>query len=277
MGLLCTTVVENRVSYNTITDPALTRAQERTADATEKLADATQNVADAINETRINISHSRYAELVNKSKLLMTIKKQLKIKFSIAYMLAMSDEHKKYIEYSQVGCGFSVRTQLFDGTRFFKSNDKYLFVLSESDKTFSIHKEIGKSNKVYLFYGITTDKDYVPYLIEEPEYIVDTEGYVDISGTEYHDILKKERELELNIDALNSSDEALFSMLKSHYYSYGPDSEPCRSVQEYVKTMDGEQYRYRNEYTSTVINKNNIIYHIEFDGREAFVKIQKNE
>jgi hypothetical protein len=264
MGLLFgdTYVVNKTVSAPSNED--LADATFELAEATRKVAKANQNIANAINDERVSISHKRYSELLNKRKLLQSIKNEITTRISILCTVVNSSEYREgYME-----------TYFMDPhkkIRMFKNDlKKGLCVgMNYGDKTAYLYKFSEGKEINYFDYKTVEDLGYEIVLFKTPMYVVETEGSAEVSGKEYQSLLSDETLLDtIYLPGVEVLPKVMFELLNVDSTSYIPqDPTVYNGKHNNGRFREFASYIKNNPYSDSdrfVCNSNGFIWDLNY-------------
>jgi hypothetical protein len=191
MGLLSTTYITN---VQQVTESSDSRALDDNTEALEKLAKATNKLSKSVDRGRVDMTHARYSELTNKSKLFDAIQDFMNDYISVIYITRSSDDFKNILtrlEHYRGVC-FS-----FSGKILF--NENICLVIDESEKicNFEFKGEL--------------------FVVKEPNYVPDTEGSANINEDKYNLLLRKESLLEKYVKAVEELPHLSYKLLFEKY------------------------------------------------------------
>lgn len=161
------TYIVNRVESPSV--PSNHQELAELANQTRRLANSNQNIADSLNQDRITISNCRYAELVNKSKLLNVLKQYVNNYFSLIGNLNTND---LYINFYRDPYRFMDACMKYD--LYFKLSKFFVININSKDK------------KIFI------KKSDIDFNFDYPEYIPYEEGTTVIIGDKYKNLVKEE-------------------------------------------------------------------------------------
>jgi hypothetical protein len=232
MGLLSTTIE--------IGLGGLTQATKQQAAATGRLAESTQNVADAINKGRVKITHTRYAELTNKTKLLNSIYSFIDLYATTIFGISQTDSYKKFMSHMIMHRGVSKYYKGYVGI-----NDRLHLVVDEEERICNIY----------------VDNELIK--VTEPNYIPDTEGYTNINEDEYNKLLRNEVLLETYSKAVEDLPNICFRLLDfvnhnkvindsinswfRYLLEYSTNSHYHVGMTMYINPIETNNYKWRLE------------------------------
>jgi hypothetical protein len=211
MGLLYTNI---SVTKNTIVDNReLAAATRKLANATYKVAESNQNIADALNEDKVTITHNRYAELLNKEKLLSSIKETIFSNLTMLLPTINTSQYKKYRETYMMG--------MFDKVYVIDEcfKDGYCMGMDFINRTACVYRLNNNSREVnYFSYRTMEDLGYDVVGVKEPLYVEFTEGSSTITGSEYKRLLYIEDSLDnLYMGVIDILPSVMFEILNCDY------------------------------------------------------------
>lgn len=172
------------------TSPGQVDATNKLARANEDLSKSTGKLADAINEDKVKITHTRYAELINKDRKLKAIEDYIHTRFLLLEHVVMTEQYK---DYRKMYIMNPDRMKSFDEGL----NNGYIFELNPKRRTCELFKE-NRNKVVDNFFGAKdslSDYHFDKVEFEHPTYVGDTEGDATIIGTDYHRLLRRETRL----------------------------------------------------------------------------------
>lgn len=210
MGLLYTNI---NVTKKTVVDNSeLSAATRKLADATYEVAKSNQNIADALNEDKVTITHNRYAELLNKEKLLGSIKSTIFMHLTMLLPSINTSQYKKYRETFMMG----IYDKVYIIDECFK--DDYCIGMDFNNRTACVYK-LNKDRDInYFSYRTMDDLGYDVVGVKEPLYVEFTEGNSTITGSEYKRLLSIEDNLDnLYIGVIDILPSVMFEILNCDY------------------------------------------------------------
>jgi hypothetical protein len=190
MGLLSTTYINNITTSSGDSGFAVARATKEQAQATRELSKSTQNVADAINKGRVKLSHTRYSELTNKTKLLKSIYSFMDMYVTTVFGITQQDIYTKFMSHMMMHRGVS---QYYKG--YVGINDRLHMMVDEEERTCNLY----------------VDNELLTVTI--PDYIPETDGYANINEDEYNKLLRNEILLETYSKAVEDLPHLCFRLL----------------------------------------------------------------
>lgn len=218
MGLLSTTYVTN-TTVNQIVSP---KALEDNTKALEKLSKSTEKLSESIDKGRITLLHNRYAELINKGKLLDTIIKFMRDYVSCAYHIKSGESYNNYRRNLN-----NYRGVAWEYAGLIYLNEKLSLFWDDFNKTCTIQ--------------INNE----PLVVVEPNYVPVSDGEANINENEYNKLLNKELLLEKYAIAVEELPKLLYKLLDDRFHSNDADSRNgiahwatyCCAEKNYYKDM----------------------------------------
>jgi hypothetical protein len=267
MGLLCTTHITNK---NTIVDnSALTAATNKVAQATERVAKANQNIADAIKEDKVTITHDRYAELLNKEKLLGAIKSTIFSHLTMLLPAMNTTQYKKYKESFMMGAYDKVLTI----DECFKED--YCIGVNFKSSTACVYRfnKDKKDGIDYFSYTTMEDLGYDVVGVKEPVYISSTEGNSKITGEEYKRLLYIENILDtVYVKAIDVLPSVMFNILNCDYTKGSLDNNKKFTNAVYFSN-NSFSVGGRKEYSIIPFVSHGLSWLLDCHNREIRVKV----
>jgi hypothetical protein len=242
------------------TDPALAKATQQLACATEKVAESNQNIADAINEDKVTIPHSRYAELVNKRRLLNKISGEIVLRLSVLFEVTQSEDYKRYREMYIMG-SFDKVLVISD---IFK--DDKCVGMDFKQKIACLYEKSKDREPSYFDYKTMEDLGYDVIQIGEPLYMKESDGEAKITGSEYRKLLREEDKLDnVFIPALEVLPNVMFDILNcDRKYGDTENNDKMMSSVAWVKQRT-LHFVYDNKYDNITFISNGYSWRIDYN------------